>query len=208
MTSPRRSGSRRDPPVVPADAWRVACERRAGVPLVLEVRVRTMSADISGGISTADVALPERSSILVIRAFGTPAPQGSKSFKGMRGGKPILAESSKKVTPWRAAVVDAALQAVKVAGWVTLGKDVPVRLEVEFFLKPPATMPKGRTAPTTYPDVSKLIRSTEDALTSAKVWADDAQVVRLVTGKFYAEPGQPCGARIRVSAMSDQGAFA
>lgn len=141
-------------------------------------------------------------SALVVRVFGTPAPQGSKSFKGMRGGKPILAESSKKVTPWRAAVVDAALQAVKVAGWVTLTG--PVRLEVEFFLKPPVTMPKGRLGPTTYPDLSKLIRSTEDALTSAKVWLDDAQVVREVAGKFYAEPGQPAGARIRVSSMADQ----
>jgi Holliday junction resolvase RusA-like endonuclease len=45
-----------------------------------------------------------------------------------------------------------------------------------FTLKPPQRMPKGRTRPTCYPDLSKLIRATEDALTGL-AWGDDAQVV-------------------------------
>ncbi len=38
---------------------------------------------------------------LVIEVVGTPAPQGSKSFEGYRGGKPILVESCSAVKPWK-----------------------------------------------------------------------------------------------------------
>ncbi|WP_312681328.1 hypothetical protein [Stenotrophomonas chelatiphaga] len=37
-----------------------------------------------------------------IVVYGSPAPQGSKSFKGLaKSGRAILVESSKKVCPWR-----------------------------------------------------------------------------------------------------------
>jgi crossover junction endodeoxyribonuclease RusA len=39
--------------------------------------------------------------MLTFTVRGTPAPQGSKSFKGIHGGHAVLAESSKKVKPWR-----------------------------------------------------------------------------------------------------------
>lgn len=125
---------------------------------------------------------------LFISVMGVPGPQGSKSFKGMRGGKPVLAESSKKVRPWREAVVIAARSAIVAAGGTPL--DGPIEMDVLFLLPPPKTMPKGRTAPTVYPDLSKLVRSTEDALVTAGVIADDARIVRTSSEKRYAD-GMP-----------------
>lgn len=120
---------------------------------------------------------------LTVVAYGTPGPQGSKSFKGMRGGNAILAESSKKVKPWRRAVADAATEACRgfaafmsLDEWVPL--DGPLHVSMVFTLRKPLSAPKRTvTWPTRYPDLSKLCRSTEDALTAAGVWADDARVV-------------------------------
>lgn len=151
---------------------------------------------------------------LLVHVLGTPAPAGSKTFKGMRNGHAILAESSKSVKPWRRDVEQAAGRAIRLwcasepereGMWLPL--DGPILLDVIFMLRAPKTMPRGRTAPTTYPDLSKLIRSTEDALVRAEVMRDDARIVRLTAEKRYAEPGQPTGARIRVAAMSSQGAL-
>lgn len=162
---------------------------------------------------TADT---QTTSAIVIVAYGIPGPQGSKSFKGTRTSKrtgkstPILVESSKKVAPWREAVAEAAartLDALTYVGQFPLAG--PLEVDFEFSLPRPARMPKDRVVggvayPIAYPDVSKLARSTEDALTGS-VWKDDAQVVRYgVLEKRYAgEAGaldRP-GAVIRVRRM-------
>jgi Holliday junction resolvase RusA-like endonuclease len=119
-----------------------------------------------------------------IVVFGIPAPQGSKSFKGMRGGHAILAESSKKVAPWR--------KQVKHAGVLAMSKDDQGRtleekrppLDCPLVARMVFTMPKPKSAPKTRrtwpdrtPDLSKLVRSTEDALKDAGVIADDARIV-------------------------------
>ncbi len=119
--------------------------------------------------------------------YGLPGPQGSKSYVGHRGGKAILVESSKKVKPWREAVVDAALRALPRTHTPLTG---PLALGVEFYLPSPKTAPKKRLLPDKQPDLSKLMRSTEDALTDAGVWGDDALVVDAVLHKrrFVAEP--------------------
>jgi Holliday junction resolvase RusA-like endonuclease len=102
--------------------------------------------------------------------FGHPAPQGSKRHVG--GG--VMVESSKAVKPWREAVKSAALDVM--AGQVPL--DGPLVVRMVFTLRKPASAPKRRrTWPDRTPDLSKLARATEDALTDAGVWADDARVV-------------------------------
>ncbi len=124
--------------------------------------------------------------------YGIPAPQGSKSFKGLRDGRALLVESSKKVKPWRAAVRTAAVVATSaVPGWVPL--DGPLVAAMVFTLPKPVSAPKRRrTWPMRYPDVSKLCRATEDAM-SGVVWADDARVVEYRRlAKAY--PGEARGA--------------
>lgn len=126
---------------------------------------------------------------LVIIARGLPAPQGSKRHVG----NGVMIEMSKKVKPWRDAVRLAAVEAMG-DGWKML--DGPVHLRVTFyFVRPASHYRTGKNAhllrdnaptyPSGPPDCSKLVRSTEDALTAAGVWRDDARVTTLVAGKRY-----------------------
>jgi len=101
--------------------------------------------------------------------LGEPAPQGSKSPKGYRGGHIVLVESSKRVAPWRSAVTAAAFGAGPCL-------DGPLVVGMIVALRRPASARKRDTAPFRTPDLSKLARSTEDAITTAGLWADDARV--------------------------------
>jgi len=113
-----------------------------------------------------------------IEVRGTPAPMGSKKFVGLsKKGKGLLVESSKAVKPWREAVKWAAIEAGSrdARERFILG---PVIASMVFTVRKPSSAPKRRkTYPSTKPDLSKLLRSTEDALTDAGVWEDDARVV-------------------------------
>lgn len=92
-------------------------------------------------------------------------------------GRAILAESSKKVKPWRQDVKAAAIDARNGAAAL----DGALSCRMVFTLPKPKSAPKRRrTFPSRTPDLSKLVRSTEDALTEAGVWADDARVVQYV----------------------------
>lgn len=131
---------------------------------------------------------------LTITVYGVPGPQGSKTarpiYKG-RGkdrtftGKTAQVESSKKVKPWRAQVEAAARIAM---GGTPYRLDGPLRADMVFTLTPPKSRPSWwppgerwskrlPMRPAGYPDVSKLARSTEDALTTAGAWVDDGRVV-------------------------------
>jgi len=113
---------------------------------------------------------------------GLPGPQGSKKFVGLsKAGRGLMIEASRKVKPWRQAVAAAAREAMQ--GLAVM--DGPLRLEVHFTLPAPKSRPKSRLWPDRKPDLSKLIRSTEDALTGI-AWADDARVVEIVATKRYA----------------------
>jgi Holliday junction resolvase RusA-like endonuclease len=109
-----------------------------------------------------------------------------------------MIESSKKVAPWRDSVAWAALEAM--AGRPPI--DGPVRCQMVFVFPRPKS--RKRTAlHDRKPDLSKLIRSTEDALTTGGAWADDARVVEYVTTcKRYSDEMPPgsitSGAAIRI----------
>lgn len=117
--------------------------------------------------------------LVTIIVYGDPAPQGSKSFKGTFTGKDgrqhaKLAESSTRVKPWRQDVSDAARAVM--ADREPL--DGPLVARMVFTLRKPLSAPKRRqTWPNTKPDVSKLARSTEDALVTAGAIKDDARIV-------------------------------
>lgn len=116
------------------------------------------------------------SSAMTIIVYGTPAPQGSKRFIGVakKTGRGVMIESSKKVKPWREDVRNEALRVR--AGAAPL--DLAVRVRMVFTLPKPSSAPKKRkTFPMRKPDLSKLARSTEDALVEAGILADDARIV-------------------------------
>ena len=66
-------------------------------------------------------------------------------------------------------------------------KHVPVSMTLDFYIKKPDSVPKKRQHPSVKPDLSKLIRSTEDAMTGI-LYADDAQVVDIRSRKHYGTP--------------------
>jgi len=155
-----------------------------------------------------------------IIVHGLPAAQGSKRYVGHRRGadgreRAVLIEQSKRVKPWRRQVADAAAL-VRPAELM----DGPLVADMVFtFARPKSHYRTGRNAgllkdtapaaPAVAPDLSKLARSTEDALTGI-IWRDDSRVVsygRLI--KLYAGDPDPDaldvpGAVIRVRAYEAQ----
>ncbi len=119
--------------------------------------------------------------------YGTPAPQGSKRFVGVsKAGRGLMVESSKKVKPWRMDVKEAAERALSLHGDKISG---PIGVAMVFTLRKPSSAPKTRrTFPDKKPDISKLVRSTEDAITDAGLWDDDSRIVELTSAKRY--PGE------------------
>jgi crossover junction endodeoxyribonuclease RusA len=124
-----------------------------------------------------------------IIAYGSPAAQGSKKYVGRSAaGAGIMIESSAKVLPWRQDVKAAAEAVLD-----SLGRPPPflgplvVRM-VFTFLRPVSVKRHKRPYPSVAPDLSKLCRSTEDALKQAGVIHDDALIVEYTRlAKVYAE---------------------
>lgn len=135
---------------------------------------------------------------IVIHVNGRPAPQGSKRHVG--GNR--LIEMSKYLPAWRTAVTHAATATLAGTGHVPWTE--PVRFEATFRILRPKT--RARYAEqwvVTTPDLSKLVRSTEDALTDAQVWADDRYVASIHATKIYVDT-QP-GARLVITPLRPQG---
>ncbi|WP_210651318.1 RusA family crossover junction endodeoxyribonuclease [Nocardioides sp. SYSU D00065] len=147
--------------------------------------------------------------ILTIHVIGTPAPQGSKRAFVVNG-KAVLAESSKKVKPWRqdvkSAVEDLASDGL-VRSLEQLPLTGPLEVSIDFYLpRPGYHFRTGKhagelkdNAPAYVdkkPDVDKLLRSTLDGLKEAGVYRDDAQVAIATGVKHYANAAT--GARIAV----------
>lgn len=144
--------------------------------------------------------------VLQFDVIGQPAPQGSKQHVGHG----VMVESSKKVKPWRQDVAAAAVEAAAGSpisdAWTPPTGSAIVTLT--FYLPRPkghygtgrnaATLrPSAPAYPAVKPDVDKLQRSTLDALTTAGVLRDDAQVIDIRAVKRYAD-GRPAGASVRV----------
>lgn len=111
--------------------------------------------------------------------YGQPAPQGSKKFVGVnRAGRGVIIDASPRTRTWRGEVLDAVDRYMENNGSIFEPFSCAVHVHMVFSLVRPKTVTrKKRPHPSTAPDLSKLARATEDALTAARVWADDALVV-------------------------------
>ena len=132
-----------------------------------------------------DEAVTPRMKIIV---YGEPGAQGSKKFLGRgKSGKGIMVETSTKVEPWRQDVKAAAEAVLD-----SLGRPPPftgpLAIRMVFsFLRPVSVKRHKRPWPSVAPDLSKLCRSTEDALKQAGVIHDDALIVEYTRlAKVYA----------------------
>ena len=145
---------------------------------------------------------------------GVAAPQGSMYARySPRLQRAFVVPDNKKTGPWRQEVagVAEAARAAAPGSWPT---SEPVELRVRFALPRPTghSGKRGLKAsapryPAKKPDLSKLVRALEDAL-SGIVYDDDARIVRHRVEKVYAEAGQaPCAfVEVEVLAPSEVGA--
>ena len=129
---------------------------------------------------------------IAFRVQGVPKPGGSKTvFWNHKTNKPRCVDACKKNREWRACVMAFARQAY--SGPPLEGA---IYLDVTFYMpRPRGHYGTGRNAgklkpsaaryPTVKPDRTKLLRSTEDALTDCGMWRDDAQVISGPVKKFY-----------------------
>jgi Holliday junction resolvase RusA-like endonuclease len=128
---------------------------------------------------------------LRIAVYGRPQPAGSKRFVGRaKNGRGIVIDSNPKAGEWKD-------QVAQVAGEAMDGAPLmrgPLKVSMLFTRsRPKAHLKKtGKLRdsapryPVTKPDVLKLARGVEDALTGV-VWGDDAQIVEEVLWKHYGE---------------------
>ena len=152
-----------------------------------------MTLDYSGELRPSSAIDGTR--VVAFRVYGIPAPQGSKRAY-VRGGRAMLVESSAEtLRPWRDSVTHAAVEAM--GGALPLGgQKAPLELRVTFYMPAPTSVKRAR--PSVAPDLSKLVRAVEDALTAGGVWDDDSRVVDLEAHEFYADAEHPPGAEITV----------
>lgn len=137
---------------------------------------------------------------------GVPAPGGSKKFVGFnpKNGRALLVDDAgKRNKNWRALV---AAHGYNHAPDQLLEGAIAVNFK--FFMPRPkkhyrtgkfseALRPDAPTWHTVKPDVLKLTRSTEDALTSV-VWKDDCTTATITTEKRY---GEDPGCMITISTL-------
>jgi crossover junction endodeoxyribonuclease RusA len=96
--------------------------------------------------------------------------------------RPIITDGNPNLKGWRQLVATTAQQELG-PGFSLL--EGGVRVQMRFFLAAPKSLGKRIPRHTKKPDLSKLIRAVEDALTGV-VWRDDAQVDDLAVSKRYA----------------------
>lgn len=127
--------------------------------------------------------------------YGTPAPAGSKRpFKirkgGVETGQVVTVDASRRAAPWKQTIKQQ-------AGEVMQGQEllrVPLAVRFTFYVRRPkghygkhGVRASAPAFPATKPDVLKLARAVEDAL-SGIVYGDDAQIVSEKLFKCYGEP--------------------
>ena len=137
---------------------------------------------------------------ITFRVYGIPQPKGStKAFMrpGMRF--PVITNDNTKNKSW-AAIVSGEAQRHRPPALL----EGPLRLDLWFHLRKPQSLPKRRPSwPTKKPDLSKVTRAVEDALTGI-IWKDDAQVVVSTQTKCYSDAP---GVEITVTPLDTEGAL-
>lgn len=147
--------------------------------------------------------------IFTLRVYGTPAPAGSKRsfpFKKRDGKLGVsVTDDSTRSRPWKNAIAQAAGEE-----WSRLRPgvliDLPMHVNFTFFVRRPKAhftskgelRPNAPRWPAKKPDVLKLARAVEDALTGV-IWRDDCLIVSEYLVKIY---GEQEGVEIEIAVSS------
>jgi crossover junction endodeoxyribonuclease RusA len=149
---------------------------------------------------------------VAFEVFGIAQPKGSGRSFGfllkddsgrpvMKNGKPLIRTATTHDNPktkgWQQLVAEQA-QTIASEG-IFIG---PVVLTVTFRLPRPQSLPKRCLHHTKKPDLDKLVRATNDALTGV-LYTDDSQIVDLHARKTYVAIGAAPSAHITVEEACD-----
>jgi Holliday junction resolvase RusA-like endonuclease len=137
---------------------------------------------------------------ITFNVYGVARPAGSKRAfairkNGQPTGKIAVVDDCKESRDWKSTVAREAMVAIQEANGSMFLE--PVRLSVTFHVQRPKghyrtgprhseIRPSAPAFPTTKPDLLKLTRAVEDALTGI-LWRDDAQVVVHDLQKKYSQ---------------------
>jgi Holliday junction resolvase RusA-like endonuclease len=133
------------------------------------------------------MAAPAASQTRFIASFfvpGVPVQEGNIAF----GKGHSYHREGKRLSVWRGAVAEAAKEAM--AGAPPF--EGAVRLSVLFTYEPTRRKPDPGAWKKTRPDLSKLVRAVEDAL-SGVCYVDDNQIADLQAAKRFGAPGEGSG---------------
>lgn len=155
--------------------------------------VERNAQDPFGFVDQGELAVTDRQLVVHFTAHGQAKPAGSKrAFKNPKTGALIVTDDSKGSKPWKQQVAGACLDRLP-DGWELL-RGIPLGLELTFYRARPkghhgrrGVLPSAPAWPMTRPDVLKLARGVEDALTGV-LWHDDAAIVVETLQKRWGEP--------------------
>jgi Holliday junction resolvase RusA-like endonuclease len=148
--------------------------------------------------------------IVRVRVVGIPRPGGSKrAFVNPKTQRMVVMDDCKENRNWRSDVKAAYLA----AGGPYFGAGA-LRVCFQFYFpRPKGHYGSGRNservrygAPQRHivkPDLTKLIRSTEDALTGV-AWRDDNQICEQTCAKLYCEGSEQPGVLILIEPLADE----
>lgn len=121
--------------------------------------------------------------------YAKAEPQGSAKGFVVKG-RAIVTSDNTKMRSYRAEVTREARACLSDLGIAEpfIGKHIPVLFEMHCFFRRPPSIPKKRKAMVVNPDLSKLLRSTEDAMIGI-LYHDDSQIVQAKISKDYASDG-------------------
>ncbi len=119
--------------------------------------------------------------MLSVFVHGDPKPKGSKRAFVVKG-RAVVVDASKDTKSWEGRLVEEIV--ARGEGVDRELYDKPVDVSLLFHLRRPKSAKKRRW-PHVKPDIDKLCRTVLDALVTAGVIRDDAQVVSLSADKQY-----------------------
>lgn len=114
---------------------------------------------------------------------GTPEPEGSMIARMIGGHARVVAANANELRSWRSKIARTATSFLQSrSGWA---HQTPVEVELWFGLPRGATVTRPRPSARKGGDVDKAARAVLDALQTAGVFVDDAQVVDLHAHQHY-----------------------
>lgn len=148
--------------------------------------------------------------LFTARVYGLPRPQGSLSYYGVskRTGKAIVS-NSKQLLAWRETCVKTFTVVLEdMTGFEKVEEKCHVDMDF-FFARPQRHFRADKVtlkhdAPVFHdkvPDLDKLIRGVNDALTYGQVWTDDSLMASCMARKFYTNNPADAGVLVSVSRL-------